>query len=36
MPNIIAQNHDIFLQRLVEEGRPHILKKYRMIMAKNR
>jgi hypothetical protein len=34
MPDIVAQNHDVIIQRMIREGRPKIIRKYRSAVAK--
>jgi hypothetical protein len=34
MPDIIANNHDVIIQRFIREGRPKIIRKYRSAVSK--
>ena len=34
MPDFIGNNHDLFIKRILREGRPKILRKYRLVTGK--
>ncbi len=36
MPSVIAKNHDHFVKRLINSGDPHILRRYRLAVAKDK
>ena len=36
MPSIISNNHHLFLQRLMETGKPKFIRKYRKVFGKSK
>ena len=36
MPDFIGTNHDLFIKRILREGKPKILRKYRLVTGKSK